>query len=256
MIGAGCDGRILIDAIGGPGGGPDGGSLADGGSDAGSDAGNDPATACAPLPPPTGTIQRVRSGVVADFAAATAVAQPGDTILVEDGTYSMNGTYILITTPGVTLRSESGNRDAVVIDGMYSTSAPQIISVGASNITVADLTIKRAYTHAIHVSTSFTNAGDMTNIRIHNVHVIDPAEQGIKVNSNGTFDQFIDNSEISCSRIELTSAGRPQIRNSCYTGGIDVHAGRNWRVHDNVIEGFWCASGLSEHGIQDRKSVV
>jgi len=35
----------------------------------------------------------------------------------------------------------------------------------------------------------------------------------------------------------------------CYTGGIDAHQARGWRIHDNLIEGFWCPEGLSEHGI-------
>ncbi len=54
---------------------------------------------------------------------------------------------------------------------------------------------------------------------------------------------------LQCSHIELTDAGRPFIRNSCYTGGLDAHAATGWRVWRNRIEGFWCDAGLSEHGI-------
>jgi hypothetical protein len=47
----------------------------------------------------------------------------------------------------------------------------------------------------------------------------------------------------------LTDAGRPRIRNNCYTGGIDAHKARGWLVRDNVIEGFWCPEGLAEHAV-------
>jgi len=54
---------------------------------------------------------------------------------------------------------------------------------------------------------------------------------------------------VACSHVELTAAGRPHIRNNCYTCGVDAHQSRGWVVRDNVVEGFWCANGLSEHGI-------
>jgi hypothetical protein len=47
----------------------------------------------------------------------------------------------------------------------------------------------------------------------------------------------------------MTNAGRLQVRNNCYTGGIDAHQARNWIVRDNNISGFWCGNGLSEHAI-------
>ena len=37
--------------------------------------------------------------------------------------------------------------------------------------------------------------------------------------------------------------------NNCYTGGVDAHRSQGWVIRDNYIEGFWCSSGLSEHGI-------
>ncbi len=54
---------------------------------------------------------------------------------------------------------------------------------------------------------------------------------------------------MECSHLELTSAGRPSIRNSCYTGGVDGHQAWGWEVRLNRIEGFWCDDGLSEHAV-------
>ncbi len=56
-------------------------------------------------------------------------------------------------------------------------------------------------------------------------------------------------STLECSHLELTDIGRLFIRNNCYTGGLDAHAATGWVVRRNLIEGFWCDTGLSEHGI-------
>lgn len=197
---------------------------------------------CQPLAPAAG--QTVSVDTVAELENAVNTAVSGDTILIADGVYNLNGVYLRIDVPNVTLRSASGNREAVVLDGNYITT--EIIQIVASDVTIADLTVREAYYHPIHVMTS--EAGDTVNTRIYNVHVIDPGEQAIKINPAAN-DTYPDNGLIACSHIELTDAGRPHIRNNCYTGGIDAHQAEGWVIRDNVIEGFWCNNGLSEHGI-------
>jgi hypothetical protein len=197
---------------------------------------------CGPLPAPDGNIIRVST--VNQLWAGVNDANPGDTILIADGTYNLDGIYLRMDVPNVSVRSESGDRDAVILDGNYITT--EIFQIVASNITIADLTLKEAYFHPIHVSTS----GDSHTLDtlIHNVHIIDPGEQAIKINPTGS-GYYADEGTIACSHIELTDQGRPHIRNNCYTGGIDAHQSRGWEIRDNQIEGFWCEVGLSEHGI-------
>ena len=103
--------------------------------------------------------------------------------LPDDGFYEMGGgdsnSRLVFNTPGVTLRSVSGNREAVVLDGAYATD--ELISIRASNITIADLTLKRAYNHPVHMSGS---PGDpIAGNILHNIHIIDPGQQAIKVNA-------------------------------------------------------------------------
>ncbi|MBN1812605.1 MAG: right-handed parallel beta-helix repeat-containing protein [Anaerolineae bacterium] len=200
---------------------------------------------CPPLAGPTGRVVPVSS--VAALVSAVNGALAGDTISIADGVYNLNGAYLRIDTPNVTLRSASRNREAVVLDGNYDTT--EIIQIVASNVTIADLTLREAYYHPIHVMS--TSSGDVENTLIYNVHIVDPGEQAIKINpytaENALY--FPDDGEIACSHIELTDAGRPHIRNDCYTGGIDGHQARDWVIRDNVIEGFWCPTGLSEHGV-------
>ncbi|MDX1437847.1 MAG: hypothetical protein R3335_13630 [Anaerolineales bacterium] len=201
-----------------------------------------PPAVCAPLGPPGGNTVAVST--VTGLENAVNNATPGDTILVADGIYDLNGVYLRIDTPNVSIRSASGDRTAVVLDGNYITT--EIIQIVASNVTVADLTLREAYNHPIHVMS--TSGADTLNALIYNVHIIDPGEQAVKINPvPGGY--YPDSGVIACSHIELTDAGRPFIRNNCYTGGVDGHQARDWVIRDNLIEGFWCDSGLSEHGV-------
>ena len=203
------------------------------------------ANQCQPLAPPTGTIVSVST--VSELQNAVNNATSGETILIADGVYSLDGASLWMDTPNVTLRSASGNRDAVILDGNYQANpVGEIVQIVASGVTIADVTLREAYYHPIHVMT--TDAGDMLNTTIYNVHLIDPGEQAIKINpaADGTYP---DDGLIACSHLELTDAGRPNIRNNCYTGGIDAHQAEGWVIRDNLIEGFWCDNGLSEHGV-------
>ena len=98
---------------------------------------------CAPLPTPSGSIVRISS--VNDLVNAVNSASSGTTILIADGTYLLNGAYLRIDTPNITLRAESGKREAVILDGNYQTT--EIFQIVASNVTIADVTLRRAYDH-------------------------------------------------------------------------------------------------------------
>ncbi len=200
---------------------------------------------CEPLPPPSGNIVHVST--VNALQSAVNNASPGDTILIADGTYPLNGVYLRVDSPSLTIRSASGNRAAVILDGNYITT--EIFQVVASDVTIADLTLREAYDHPIHISS--TESSHTLNTLIYNLHIIDPGQQAIKINpaNSGLPGYYTDDGEIACSHIELTDAGRTHIRDNCYTGGIDAHQSRGWLFRDNLIEGFWCDSGLSEHGI-------
>ncbi len=201
---------------------------------------------CAPLPPPVWPTIEKTPADAGDLRATIAGAATGTTILLHDGFYDMSGgdsTHRLVfSTPGLTLRSVSGNREAVILDGGYVTG--ELLSIQASDTTIADLTLSRAYFHPIHASGPEV---PISNVLIHNVHVIDPGEQAVKVNPIGA--GTVDDGILECSHLELTDVGRPFIRNNCYTGGLDAHAATGWVVRRNRVEGFWCDTGLSEHGI-------
>ena len=217
-------------------------------TDVDSDTDADPDPSCEPLGPPDGNLIAVGPDQVGELQGIVAAAETGDVILLEDGTYPLDGAYLWFGTPGVTLRSESGDPEAVVIDGNYATT--EIVTVAASDVTIAEVTLQRAYTHPIHVTSS--ELGDTVGTLIYRVRLIDPREQAIKINPHSDSGVYPDGGEIACSLMLLTDEGRPNVNptsGGCYTGGVDAHQARDWIIRDNRIEGFWCGNGLSEHAI-------
>ncbi|MFN2236436.1 MAG: hypothetical protein ACK2U1_19585 [Anaerolineales bacterium] len=197
---------------------------------------------CSPLPAPGGNLINVST--VEQLRNAIDNASAGDSILLADGVYDLDGVYLRIDVPNVSVRSQSGDREAVILDGNYITT--EIFQIVASDVTIADLTLREAYNHPIHVSTG--TASHTLNTFLYNLHIINPGQQAIKINPSTT-GYYTDYGTIACSFIELTDVGRTQIRDNCYTGGVDAHQSRGWVIRDNQIEGFWCDSGLAEHGI-------
>lgn len=172
-------------------------------------------------------------------------APENTTILLEDGIYYIDN-QLNFNVSNVELRSASSNRDSVIIDGQYNVGT--IVSIRASNITIADLTIKQAYYHPIHI------AGGGDYAKIYNLHIIDGREQQIKINPSGT--TYNDFGEVACNLIEWTDIGREYHQTHltpgyiCYTGGMDFHQAWGWTVRDNEIKNIYCNnSGVAEHGI-------
>ncbi len=195
----------------------------------------------------TSTLRQVVSG-----------AQSGDTIVLEDGTYTFEeagaGSYtgLYFTTSNITMRSASGDASKVILDSAYSDHGDEtgVISIDASGIVLADFSVKRSIFHLVHL---WKDADDAI---LHNLRLIDGGQQFLKSSpGSGT----VDNLELSCSEFIMSSAGRDNVwgygsqdgGTRCYTGGVDSHNGRNWEVHDNRFEGIYCdASGVARpaHG--------
>jgi hypothetical protein len=193
------------------------------------------------LPAPAGRVIEVTASQAGSLQEIVDRARPGDTIELADGLYSLLHTLVL-RTPRVTLRSKSGNRGGVFLDGRYSIG--DLILVQESDVMVADVTLTRSSWHLVHV---VPERSSISSVVLHNLHGIDGGEQFIKVNQgSGT---FAENGVVRCSSFDLTDAGRANIRNNCYTGGIDIHQARGWHIYSNTFSGFWCGNGLSEHAI-------
>ncbi len=176
-----------------------------------------PSEFCPPLAAPTGTTVTVTTPAELIDQAYNAAADT--TILIAAGTYALTNT-VEVTHSGVTLRSVSGDRDDVVLD-FAGNSNPNGISIdaAASEVTIADLTVKNAASNDIGVQGS-----DRTTL--YNLHVLDSVDQLIKVNpvSDGSDDGLL-----ACSLIEYTDSAPDD-----YTNGISAHDAHDWVVRDNT----------------------
>ena len=201
---------------------------------------------CGPIgePPPEGPIVMVTPADANMLPQMVGNAEPNTTFSFADGTYDLSNANLLhVTTPGLRFVGASNDRDAVILDANYGIG--EIFLVAASNTTIAHMTVQRAFWHPIHV-TGGSDANTLNTI-IHDVAVIDPGQQAIKINASGA-GYYSDEGRVSCSAVIMTDAGRPNVDN-CYTGGIDAHSAWGWVVRDNYFEGFWCDQGLSEHAV-------
>ena len=178
-------------------------------------------------------------------------AAEGDTVLLEDGTYTLpaasDGSFtgLYFTTPNVTLRAVSGDPSGVTIDAAYRSLGGEsaAITVAASGVVLADFTVAHSVFHLIHLW------ADGDDAVVHDVHLVDGGQQFLKASPRSG--ETVDGAEISCSRFIMTAEGRDNVwgygpadgGTRCYTGGVDTHNARDWNLHDNYFEGIYCNAG-------------
>ena len=165
-------------------------------------------------------------------------APSGTTIFLKDGEYHVPRT-IWLKTPGITLRSLSGDREKVVLTGDYKVG--EILGVLAPDIIIADLTIKHAKYHAIHLG------GNGHRVKMLNLHLLDCGEQLVKVNPSRE-GKHNDYGILAYSLLEFSDEGRSKIldpygNGSCYTNGIDILKGRGWIIRNNIFKNIYCEPG-------------
>jgi len=182
-----------------------------------------------PSPDPHFPIIKVKAGDVQALTKLVRKARPGTTIMLEDGVYVLDTKQsIRIKVPGLTLRGASRNRDAVRIEGGSSG-----IVIAANYVTIADLTVAKPRFHSIQVR----GERGVSYTRIYNVHLIDAGQQFVKISAgNGEDGRYGDHGLVACSHIEYTTYSKGNGRTPpSYTNGIDILAGKDWVVRDNVI---------------------
>jgi len=189
-----------------------------------------------------------------DLPRAVSQAASGTTLLLQDGTYRV-GAPLHFRAPDVWLRSASGKRDKVLLDGLRD-GAPlkrdnctgELLLIQASNVTIADVTLRHARDHAVHVSPVNRT---LENARLYNLHIYDCGQQLVKVNSNGGDPaEWVDRGAVEYCLIEFQDTSIMQdLGGSFYTGGIDVHGGRGWTIRRNTFRNIQRDAKSMEHAV-------
>jgi hypothetical protein len=205
------------------------------------------ASDCSPLPPAGSPIVRLAPSQAAELPDVAGRAKPGTTIELADGVYRVPRTIVL-TAEGVSLRSRSGRAARVTIDGRYETG--DLIAVAASNVTVAELTLKRSSFHLVHAVPP-DGTRSISGTRLYRLRLRDASQQFVKINPNAARTASVDRGRVECSDFRLSAKGRSHVSTvlPCYTGGVDAHGARRWAVRLNTFEGIYCAEGLAEHAV-------
>lgn len=194
-----------------------------------------------PLPKPTGQVIRVTT--VDQLFQSVKDVQKGGTIVVADGHYRLPS-FFAITTDDVTLRSESGDRHKVILDGANSRHGELMGVSGCKGVTLADLTIQNIKWNGIKIDSH----ADTHSVTIHNCVIHNIWQRGIKASAVPKEKQEL--SPRDC-RIQFClfyndrpkqysddNTDTPKTYDGNYIGGIDVKNTINWRITDNVFIGI------------------
>ena len=215
------------------------------------DAGNR-STVCGPLPQPQGPVRRV-SPDDKDFVETIEDADAATTILLEAGTYKLDA-GISLDTPGVTLRSASGDHSDVILDGQYKVL--EMLDIGASDVTVAHLTIKRSTAHAVRIAPAGSES--VTGIRLHDLYVVDHDQHPVNITPVPGEEAWVDEGTISCSTFELSDSGRSRAvsgTDQCQAGGISADGAKGWEIRHNTFRDLYCDIGdLAQHAVRFSKA--
>jgi hypothetical protein len=212
-------------------------------SDSKSENANKPVQEWFPIAPalpkakgPTISVSDVR-----ELIRALDQAEPGQTILIEDGHYMMPR-HVQISADNVTLRSASGQRQRVIIDGAESRHKELLGIRACSDVTIADLTIQNIQCNGFKIN-SETNVQKLT---IHNCIIHNIWQRGIKgvkvpkVNREAIRprDCRIQYCLFYNDRPKRLSDDPADIAKGNYVAGIDVMFAKDWIISDNVFIGI------------------
>jgi lysophospholipase L1-like esterase len=200
-----------------------------------------------PLPPPTGEVIRVEN--VAQLFSAAEQVTPGGTIVLADGVYAMPR-YFELHTDNVTLRSERGQRDSVVLDGTSSQSGELVGISRCAGVTIADLTIQNVKWNGFKINSNL----HATNVTIRNCVIHNIWQRGVK----GPAMDPQDRGQVwpTDCRVEYClfyndrpkefaddPADTPDTFGGNYVGGIDAMHAKGWIIRDNVFTGIHGRTG-------------
>ncbi len=194
-----------------------------------------------PLVAAAGEVIRV-SGVE-ELSRALQIAKPNSTVLLADGRYSVTRT-LQIRTSGVTLRSASGKRDRVVLDG-GGTLGEGIRITACTGATIADLTVENIRWNGIKIdSETGVQHATIYNCVLHNIWqrgikgVTVPKERRESASPGSCAIRYCLFYNDRAKSYTDDPHDTPENFQGNYIGGIDAMYARHWTISDNVFIGL------------------
>ncbi len=195
-----------------------------------------------------------------ELVRAVNNAQPNTTIFIKPGRYELS-TTLSVTQENITIRGASDDCSSVELigAGMDNSDHGGVehgFWIEAKNTTIANMTISELYLHPISVS------GSSRGTRIFNVRMVNAGQQFVKVNPI-EYGVGVDDGSVEYSIMQYTDSPPTISRydaGSGYTNGIDIHAGKDWKISNNVFMNFhtpdtadhlWNAAVLVWNGASD-----
>jgi PKD repeat protein len=174
---------------------------------------------------------------VDQLRTAIAAAQPGDIIELTDGTYTWSDHSSLAEAddkPYLTIRSQSRNRDAVILQGLgQDDDTTQFIFklYRSPHFTAEDMTLRDVYWHCVQVN------DDSDYCTLRNLKMVNAGEGPVKVTSQGTSGPYSDYGVVENCELRYDTKGTRDV-----VEGIDIVAAVGWRITNcrfyNVTKGL------------------
>ena len=207
-----------------------------------------------PPPPPPPPSEVIRVGTAEQLELAVRRVQPGGTILLADGTYPVGRTLVL-SGDDLTLRSESGQRERVILDG-GGTLGELLTLRDCSDITIADVTLQNVRWNGIKIdSDTGVHRATIRNCVFRNIWqrgvkgVKVPAEQRKSTRPRQCVIEHCLFTNERPKRLGDDPADTAENFQGNYVGGIDVMYATEWIIRGNVFRGIRGRTGSARGAV-------
>jgi len=191
----------------------------------------------------------VNVSTVSELESAISNALDGDTIMIADGTYQLNGLLFLGGKDNITIRGASGDPTAVVLRGQgfaSMDSGDDILRLhGCSNVTIAYLTFEECHAYGIKCEDTPYEGKTLVNINIHDCHFYNIGMRMIK-GTHGDPATIVDTGSIRNCHFENTKipgTGGGWQFDGDYITAIDMMVLKDWVIADNTFRNLKGANG-------------
>lgn len=166
----------------------------------------------------------------AELPARVAEAGPGAAFVLADGVYSIDAP-LEVRSSGVTLRSASGRREAVVIEGRRDLA--NLVRIDADDVTLSALTVAGA----AEVGVSIGDERPARRASLVDVAVLDAGRTALRI------DALSDHGRLACARLASTAGGQAAGCSEGLPEGLRATGVGGWTIFRSEFSGFRCDGG-------------